>query len=433
MKLKKNKRWKRAIQIIPGGNMLYSKRAEAFLPEYWPTYYTKTKDCYVWDKDGNKYLDMIFAVGTNVLGYNNLTLERDIISAVKKGNMSTLNSYEEVRLTEELLKIDKWAGMVKYARTGAEANSIAIRIAKSFKKKKPNIAACGYHGWHDWYLSSNLSNRNNLNYHLTKNVKTAGVNSKLKNTTFLFRYNDIDRLKYLLKNKKIGIIKMEVERNIKPDVKFLKKVRNLSNKYNAVLIFDECTSGFRETLGGIFHKYKVFPDLVTYGKAIGNGHAITAVVGRKKFLRSAEDTFVSSTFWSERIGFVAALSTIKIMKEKKIFSLIKKTGRDIKSKWLQYAKKNNIEIEVFGKDSIPQFKFKESNQIYKTYFTQQMLKKNILASNIVYVSVAHKSKMLNKYYKHLDQVFNEISKIDLKKIKSFIKGDIAHTEINRLN
>ena len=433
MKLKKNKRWKRAIQIIPGGNMLYSKRAEAFLPEYWPTYYTKTKDCYVWDKDGNKYLDMIFAVGTNVLGYNNLTLERDIISAVKKGNMSTLNSYEEVRLTEELLKIDKWAGMVKYARTGAEANYIAIRIAKSFQKKKPNIAACGYHGWHDWYLSSNLSNRNNLNYHLTKNVKTAGVNSKLKNTTFLFRYNDIDRLKYLLKNKKIGIIKMEVERNIKPDVKFLKKVRNLSNKYNAVLIFDECTSGFRETLGGIFHKYKVFPDLVTYGKAIGNGHAITAVVGRKKFLRSAEDTFVSSTFWSERIGFVAALSTIKIMKEKKIFSLIKKTGRDIKSKWLQYAKKNNIEIEVFGKDSIPQFKFKESNQIYKTYFTQQMLKKNILASNIVYVSVAHKSKMLNKYYKHLDQVFNEISKIELKKIKSFIKGDIAHTEINRLN
>ena len=433
MKLKKNKRWKKAIKIIPGGNMLYSKRAEAFLPEYWPTYYTKTKNCYVWDKDGNKYIDMIFAVGTNVLGYNNPTLEKDVIRAIKKGNMSTLNSYEEVELTEELLKIDKWAGMVKYARTGAEANSIAIRIAKSFQKKKPNIAACGYHGWHDWYLSSNLSNRNNLNYHLTKNVKTAGVNTKLKNTTFLFRYNDIERLEYLLKNKKIGIIKMEVERNIKPDIKFLKKVRDLSKSYNAVLIFDECTSGFRETLGGIFHKYKVFPDLVTYGKAIGNGHAITAVVGRKKFLRSAEETFVSSTFWSERIGFVAALSTIKIMKEKKIFSLIKKIGKDIKSKWLKYAKKNNIEIEIFGKDSIPQFRFKESNQIYKTYFTQQMLKKNFLASNIVYVSVAHKSEILNKYFRNLDQIFHEISKVDLKKIKSLIKGDIAHTEINRLN
>ena len=433
MKLKKNKRWEKAIQIIPGGNMLYSKRAEAFLPDYWPTYYTKTKDCFVWDKDRNKYIDMIFAVGTNVLGYNNSKLEKDVIKAVKKGNMSTLNSYEEVQLTEELLKIDKWAGMVKYARTGAEANSIAIRIAKSYQKYKPNIAACGYHGWHDWYLSSNLSNRNNLNYHLTKNVKTAGVNEKLKNTTFLFRYNDIERLEYLLKNKKIGIIKMEVERNIKPDLKFLRKVRNLSNRYNAVLIFDECTSGFRENLGGIFHKYKVFPDLVTYGKALGNGHAITAVVGRKKFLRSAEDTFVSSTFWSERIGFVAALSTIKIMKKKKIFLNIKKTGRDIKSKWLLYAKKNNIQIEVFGKDSIPQFKFKKSNQIYKTYFTQQMLKKKILASNIIYVSSAHESKILNEYYKHLDKVFHEISKTDVKKIRSFIKGDIAHTEINRLN
>ena len=202
MKLKKNKRWEKAVKIIPGGNMLYSKRAEAFLPEFWPTYFSKTKDVFVWDLDGNKYTDMIFAVGTNVLGYNNLTLEKDIIRAVKKGNMSTLNCYEEVQLTQELLKIDKWAGMVKYARTGAEANSIAIRIAKSFQKSKPNIAACGYHGWHDWYLSSNLSNRNNLNYHLLKNVKTAGVNSKLKNTTFLFRYNDIERLEYLLKKKK---------------------------------------------------------------------------------------------------------------------------------------------------------------------------------------------------------------------------------------
>jgi len=433
MKLKFNKKWKKAINIIPGGNMLYSKRAEAFLPQFWPTYYSKTKDAFVWDKDGNKYIDMIFAVGTNVLGYNHPTIEKEVIKAVKNGNMSTLNCYEEVMLTEELLKIDKWAGMVKYARTGAEANSIAIRIAKSYQKSRPNIAACGYHGWHDWYLSSNLSNRNNLNYHLTNNVKTAGVNAKLKNTTFLFRYNDIERLEYLLKNKKIGIIKMEVERIIKPDINFLKKVKSLSKKYNAVLIFDECTSGFRETLGGIFHKYKIFPDMVTYGKALGNGHAITAVVGRKKFLRSAEETFISSTFWSERIGFVAALSTINIMKKKKVAILVKKIGQEIKSNWHKIAKKNNIEIEIFGTDSIPQFKFKNFNQIYKTYFTQEMLKKNFLASNSIYVSIAHKKNILQKYYKSLDQVFYKISKNDQKKIKNNIKGDLVHTEINRLN
>ena len=433
MKLKINQRWKKAIKIIPGGNMLYSKRAEAFLPQFWPTYYSKTKDALVWDKDGNKYIDMIFAVGTNVLGYNHPIIEKEVIKAIKNGNMSTLNCYEEVQLTEELLKIDKWGGMVKYARTGAEANSIAIRIAKSYQKNKPNIAACGYHGWHDWYLSSNLSNRNNLNYHLTNNVKTAGVNAKLKNTTFLFRYNDIERLEYLLKNKKIGIIKMEVERIIKPDMKFLKKVKDLSKKYNAVLIFDECTSGFRESLGGVFHKYKIFPDIVTYGKAIGNGHAITAVVARKKFLRSAEDTFISSTFWSERIGFVAALSTIKVMKEKKVFESVIKIGKNIKSKWYEIAKKHSIEIKIFGKDSIPQFKFINYSQIYKTYLTQEMLKNNFLASTTIYVSIAHKQKILQKYYKILNQVFYRISKNDIKKIRSSIKGDIAHTEINRLN
>ena len=433
MKLKINKVWKKATKIIPGGNMLYSKRAEAFLPQFWPTYFSKTKDVYVWDKEGNKYIDMIFAVGTNVLGYNHPKIEKDVINAVKKGNMSTLNSFEEVQLTQELLKIDKWAGIVKYARTGAEANSIAIRIAKSYQKKKPNIAVCGYHGWHDWYLSSNLSNRNNLNSLLTNNVRTAGVNIKLKNTTFLFRYNDIERLEYLLKNKKIGIIKMEVERIIKPDIQFLKKLKRLCKKYNTVLIFDECTSGFRENLGGIFHKYNIFPDIVTYGKAIGNGHAITAVVAKKKFLKPTQDSFISSTFWSERIGFVAALSTIKVMKKRQVFKSIKKIGKNIKKNWSRIAKENNIDIEIFGKDSIPQFKFKVSNQIYKTYLTQEMLKKNILASNTVYVSISHKTKILQKYYKNLEKIFYKISKTNIKKIKSDIKGNIVHSEINRLN
>ena len=127
-----------------------------------------------------------------------------------------------------------------------------------------------------------INNNSNLNSHLSKSVKVGGVNKKLKNTSFSFNYNDLDRLKYLLKNKKIGIIKMEVERSVKPKKLFLKKVRALSNKYKAVLIFDECTSGFRQTLGGIYKDYKVIPDIVNYGKAMGNGYAINAIVGKKK-------------------------------------------------------------------------------------------------------------------------------------------------------
>ena len=434
VKMNKNKSlWKKAIKIIPSGNSFLSKNPSRFKSNEWPTYFSKSKGSMIWDLNGKKYCDFsLMGVGTNILGYSNAKIDKEVIRKIKDGNMTTLNCPEEVYLAERLLYIHPWFEMARFARTGGEANAMAIRIARAHSKKD-NVAICGYHGWHDWYLSSNLSNRNNLNYHLTNNVKTAGVNAKLKNTTFLFRYNDIERLEYLLKNKKIGIIKMEVERIIKPDMKFLKKVKNLSKKYNAVLIFDECTSGFRESLGGVFHKYKIFPDIVTYGKAIGNGHAITAVVARKKFLRSAEDTFISSTFWSERIGFVAALSTIKIMKEKKVFESVIKIGKNIKLKWYEIAKKHSIEIKIFGKDSIPQFKFINYSQIYKTYLTQEMLKNNFLASTTIYVSIAHKQKILQKYYKILNQVFYRISKNDIKKIRSSIKGDIAHTEINRLN
>ena len=310
------KYWLKALKLIPSGNMLLSKRPEMFLPNKWPTYFKKSKDCYLWDLKNKKYLDMIFAVGTNVLGYNYKKLDNRIKQTISYGNMSTLNSYEEVLLAEELLKINKWAGKVKFARSGGEANSISIRIARAYNKKQ-NVAACGYHGWHDWYLSLNLFNKKNLDYYISKNIKINGVNKKLKNTVFLFRYNDHKRLEYLLKYKKIGIIKMEVERNIKPNKNFLEKVRKLANKYKAVLIFDECTSGFRQTLGGIHKNYNVNPDIITYGKAIGNGYAITAIVGNNKVMKACDETFISSTFWSERIGLVAALETIKIMKKEK--------------------------------------------------------------------------------------------------------------------
>ena len=178
------KYWLKALKLIPSGNLLYSKRPEMFLPNKWPTYFKKSKDCYLWDLKNKKYLDMIFAVGTNVLGYNYKKLDNRIKQTISYGNMSTLNSYEEVLLAEELLKINKWAGKVKFARSGGEANSISIRIARAYNKKKQNVAACGYHGWHDWYLSSNLSNKENLDYYISKNIKINGVNKKLKNTVF---------------------------------------------------------------------------------------------------------------------------------------------------------------------------------------------------------------------------------------------------------
>ena len=430
-KLNKNKYWKKAIQIIPGGNLLYSKRPEMFLPNEWPTYFHKSKNCYVWDLNNRKYIDMIFAVGTNVLGYSNIEINKAVNKAVENGNLTTLNSLEEINLANELLKINKWAGMVKFARSGGEANTISIRIARAYLKKKHNIAACGYHGWHDWFLSSNLRDRSNLNYHISKNIKTAGVPKKLANTTFLFKFNDLKKLEYYLKSKNIGIIKMEVQRNITPEKDFLLKVRKLANKYKAVLIFDECTSGFRETYGGIHQNYGVNPDIIIFGKALGNGHAINAIIGKTKIMKSCNKTFLSSTFWSERVGFSAAIKTLQIMKKKKTWKLIKSKGLYLKSKWRKISKKNNLDIEIFGLDSIPQFKFKKNHNILKTFITREMLKRGYLASNVIYLSVSHTKKIIDNYIKNLDIIFNKISKI--KNPKKEINIVEAHKEIKRLN
>ena len=275
------KLWHRAKTIIPGGNMLFSKRPELFLPNLWPTYFKKAKGCYIWDLSNKKLADLsLMGVGTNILGYANSKIDGEVLSKMKMGNMSTLNCEEEVKLVEKLIKLHPWFEMGRLARTGGEANAIAIRIARAYSKKQ-NIAFCGYHGWHDWYLAANLNKKNNLSSHLMNDLPISGVNKNLKNTIYPFLYGNINQLKSLVKNKNIGIIKMEVQRDIKLDLNFLRQVRKIANENKIVLIFDECTSGFRANLGGLHKKYKIYPDICMFGKALGNGYAITAVLGKK--------------------------------------------------------------------------------------------------------------------------------------------------------
>ena len=221
--------YKYAKTIIPGGTTLFSKRSELHLPNKWPAYFKKAKKIYVWDFKGDKYLDMFCAVGTSVLGYSNDKVNKSVLDTIKKGNMTTLNCPEEVSLAKTIIEHHSWASMAKFTRGGGEANALAIRIARSFTPKK-NVAFCGYHGWHDWYLSANLDSKKNLNEHLMSGLNYDGVPENLKNTSFPFPYNDFDYLAKLIDRKKIGIIKMEVMRNIKPQNNFLRKVRNLCNK-----------------------------------------------------------------------------------------------------------------------------------------------------------------------------------------------------------
>ena len=420
---KNDKLWKKAKSLIPGGNMFYSKRPGVFLNEGWPTYFRKAKGCKVWSLDNKIYYDLSYmGVGTNVLGYGNSKVDSAVKNAIKNGNMSTLNAYEDVTLAEMLLKINPWAEMVKFARTGGEANAVAIRIARASTKKN-KVAVCGYHGWHDWYLASYLNPKNKKNF-FNNSTKVEGVPKNLSNTIFSFEYNDIDQLKKIIKKyKDIGIIKMEVERNIKPKNNFLKKVRDLANKNNIILIFDECTTGFRQTYGGLHKEYSVEPDMVIYGKALGNGYPITSILGKKRIMQNAEKTFLSSTFWSERIGTNAAIATIKEMKRLDSANKIKNIGIKLKKRIIKISNETGLKISLSGLDSMPSFKLKNTDentqQAFRMFITKEMLKKNFLATDTVYLSLAHDQKILDKYLDNLKEIFlkfRKIKKVDIKNL-----------------
>ena len=267
--------------IIPGGTTLFSKRSELHLPNRWPAYFSKAKEMNVWDLKGIKYFDMFCAVGTSVLGYSNHNVNKSVSNNINKGNMTSLNCPEEVYLSKQIIKHHPWSSMIKFTRGGGEANAVAIRIARSNTMKK-NVAFCGYHGWHDWYLSANINSKKNLDQFLMPGLNYDGIPNGLKNTSFPFPYNDFDYLSNLIVKKNIGIIKMEVMRNDVPQNNFLQKIRNICNRKKIILIFDECTSGYRENMGGIHLKFKINPDIAIFGKALGSGFAINAIIGKKK-------------------------------------------------------------------------------------------------------------------------------------------------------
>ncbi len=430
------KLWTRAKRVIPGGNMLLSKRSEMFLPDQWPSYFKKAKGCKVWDLDGREYIDMsIMGIGTNILGYGNDEVDEAVLNTVRDGNMSTLNCPEEVYLAEKLIELHPWSDMVRLARTGGEANAMAIRIARA-ASGKDKVAICGYHGWHDWYLSANIGNNDNLAGHLLSGLSSKGVPKDLKGSVIPFNYNCIDELESVVKNHDIGVIKMEVSRNNEPKDDFLVKVRKIANDNNIILIFDECTSGFRGSNGGLHKVYDVEPDMAVFGKALGNGYAITAVIGKKEVMNVAQSTFISSTFWTERIGPVAALKTLEVMDRTKSWELITNIGRGVGERWKALGIKYQLPIKVSGLPSMPGFVIQSDNWLkYKTYITQEMLKSDILASNVIYICTEHGQQEIDNYFQILEPIFKVIASCEENHlvIDLLLDGPICHDGFERLN
>jgi glutamate-1-semialdehyde 2,1-aminomutase len=270
---------------------------------------------------------------------------------------------------------------------------------------------------------------------LLPGLEPNGVPQELRGTVLPFNYNRLDELEALLNAHDIGVIMMEVSRNQGPIDDFLHKVRNLATQRGIVLIFDECTSGFRQTNGGLHKQYGVEPDMAMFGKAMGNGYAITATIGRREVMEAAQTSFISSTFWTERIGPTAALKTLEVMARTRSWEQISQTGRAITDRWKVLADHHAISITTGGLAALTNFAIDSPRALeYKTLITQEMLGKGYLAGTSVYVCTEHTPEIVEKYFETLDPVFGLIKECENgRDVHALLKGPVCHAGFKRLN
>lgn len=429
--------YRRASQLIPGGTGLLSKRPERMLPEQWPAYSDKAAGNYVWDLDGRKLIDMASAgCGTCLLGAADPDVNAAVKAVIDSGSMSTLNPREEVELAVKLCEIHPWADQVRYARCGGETDAVAVRIGRAATGKE-RIAFCGYHGWHDWYLAANLPSEIALDGHLLPGLDPAGVPRSLAGTVFPFRFNHLPDLEKIVLDHRaeLGVIIMEPMRFTEPQPGFLEQVRELATQIGAVLIFDEINIGFRHNLGGIHQTLGVEPDIVTYAKVLSNGFPMGAVVGRQQVMDAAEDSFISSSYFTERIGPTAALATLEKMQREKVQEKIIATGLCISQQWKRLAHKHKINSQVEGRPGLMSmcFEYGEESSAMRTLYTQEMLDRGIIAAGSCYPNFTMTSAILDEYFTALNEVFPVLADAaDKNNIRARLRGPVAQVDFRRL-
>ena len=427
--------YERAKHILPGGAQLLGKRAEMYLPELWPAYYARASGCEVWDLEGRRYLDFtMVGIGTSVLGYADPDVEAAAVVAVKAGPMNTLNAPEEVALAELLLELHPWADMVGYARTGGEIMAKAIRLARA-ATGRDEVAFCGYHGWHDWYLSVNLA-RDGLKEHLLPGLVPAGVPRALAGTMHPFGYGDLSALKRIVEERgpRLAAIVIEPVRQSGPPAGFLEAVRAIATRIGAVLVFDEITSGFRVVTGGTHLTFGVQPDVVTLGKTMSNGFAMAAVVGVRGVMEEAQRTFISSAFFTERVGPAAALAAVTKHRRIDAGSTLVAIGRRVQEGWQRAAERAGLPIEVSGIPSLASFSLPGPDSAARTtLFIQELLERGFLASDRFYPTVTHEERFVSEYLSAVEEAFLAIAEAMRRQdVRNRLAGPVKHTGFARL-
>ena len=455
--------YRQAKTVIPGGTQLLSKRPEMFAPQRWPAYFEQAIGCEVIDSDGRRFIDMSHCgILSCPLGFADPDVNAAVIRRVHLGGMSTQQTADELELARLLIEIHPWAGQARFVRTGGEAMAVAVRIARAWTGRS-KLAVCGYHGWHDWYLAANLTypaavvrqvseprtavqgglGEHNpspiplqLDGHLLPGLEPTGVPHELAGTVATFRYNRLDELDAALERcgEELAAIVMEPTRGVDPQAGFLEGVRGRADQRGVPLIFDEISAAWRLCLGGAHRLYGVAPDLAVFAKGMSNGFAMGAVIGRTEVMQVCQQSFISSTYWTEGIGPAAAVATIKKMMRVDLPAHLARLGTRVIEGWQALGKKHGLPVAVSGRPAACSLSFMHpENSALLTLMTTRMLEHGFLASGNCALTLAHELHHVEQYLAALDIVFAELAAaIDTGDVASRLAGPVKHSTFTRL-
>jgi len=306
----------RALELIPLGSQTFSKSLTQYPKGVSPFYILKGNGCRVWDADHNEYTDFVSALGAIILGYNDPDVRTAVQKQLEDGTIFSLSHPIELEVAEAIIEMVPCAEMVRFGKNGSDVTSAAVRIARA-ATGRDMVAACGYHGWHDWYIGSTSRNR--------------GVPESTQKLTETFAYNDLDSIHQLFKRHpgEIGAVILEPVQADPPKGQFLHELKALTHKNGALLIFDEIASGFRVARGGAQELYDIEPDLVALGKGMANGFPVSVIAGKSKYMKLLDEVFFSSTFGGETLSLAAANATLKKIRSQPVLETIRKTGTEL--------------------------------------------------------------------------------------------------------
>lgn len=412
---KSDEYYKIALDLIPAQTQTLAKGTGQNIKGVAPKFLQKGKGAHVWDVDGNEYIDYTMGVGPLSLGYAYDKVDEAIKEQLKEGITFSMPHPLEVEVAELIHRIVPNAESIRYSRGGADVVSGAVRVSRAYTGKN-KVLCCGYHGWHDWYIS--VTDRN------------KGIPQSIQDMTFTFNYNDIQSVIDSIDDDTACIV-LEPFVFEEPKDNFLQKLRDVCTKNGIVLVFDEMWTGFRISLGGAQEYFGIKADLACFSKAIANGMPLSVLTGKKEIMSLLDkDVFFFNTFGGETLSLAAAKATINEMIEKNVQTYLAKQGNKLKAGYNSIAEKlglNYTKCSGYDCRTIITFDAEKSgcNPLeMKSLVQQEIIKRGILWSGFHNISFSHSDDDINYTLKAYEDVLPILkTAVEEKRVKQFLKGE----------